>query len=159
MFDHSDRAVFDRLRAHGWELPRPSPPAGHYEPWRLDRGVGYLAAQLPSKDGAYVLLGQVGAELTLAQGRTAASLAALSALARLHQALGSFERVVGLLRVDGSVASADGFRDQPEVLDGASDVFLLALGPAGQHARTAFAPTRLPKNNSVELVVTFAYRE
>ena len=93
------------------------------------------------------------------QGREAAALAALSAMARIHQALGGFEQLEGLLRVDGFVASGEGFLDQPEVLDGASDLLLWALGDRGKHARTAFAVPRLPRDNSIELVVTFAYEE
>jgi hypothetical protein len=154
--DFTDEAL-ERIRARGWTLPVPAPPAGLYDPFRLDRGVGYLAAMLPSRDGQFVLLGRVGAELTPAQGREAAGLAALGALARIHQALGGFDRLRGLLRVDGSVASADDFADQPAVLDAASEVFLVALGDRGRHARTAFAPARLPLGNSIELVVTFAY--
>lgn len=154
-----DASILSNLTARGWVLPVPSPPAGLYEPYRLDRGVGYLAAQLPSRDGAYVLHGRVGAELTALQGREAAGLAALSALTRIREALGGFTRLRGLLRVDGFVASAEGFVDQPEVLDGASEVFAVALGDRGKHARTAFFVPRLPKNNSIELVVTFAYDE
>jgi enamine deaminase RidA (YjgF/YER057c/UK114 family) len=154
-----DQTILHALATHGHTLPVPSAPAGLYEPYRLERGTGYLAAQMPSRDGQYVLLGRVGAELTPAEGRQAAALAALSALARIRQALGGFARLRGLLRVDGFVASSDGFFDQPQVLDGASEVFLLALGDRGKHARTAFAPPRLPRNNSIELIVTFAYDE
>ena len=157
--DKLTAAVLDRLAAKGLALPTPNPPAGMYEPFRLDRGLGFLAAQLPSRDGRYVLQGRVGTELTPVQGREAAQLTALSALARIRQALGGFGRLRGLLRVDGFIASSDGFHDQPEVLDGASEVFLLALLDKGKHARTAFAVPALPKNNSVELVVTFAYDE
>ncbi|HET9156130.1 MAG TPA: RidA family protein, partial [Myxococcaceae bacterium] len=149
--------VLARLEARGLVLPMPAPPAGKYEPFRLVRGTGYLAAQLPSLEGRYVLQGRVGAELTLEEGRQAAALAALSAITRIHQALGGLERLETLTRVDGYVASADTFLDQPEVLDGASELFLWALGDRGRHARTAFAMARLPKNNSVELRVTFAY--
>jgi enamine deaminase RidA (YjgF/YER057c/UK114 family) len=149
--------VLARLHERGLVLPVPAPPAGKYEPFRLVRGTGYLAAQLPSRDGRYVLQGRVGAELTLEEGRQAAALTALSAVARIHQALGGLERLESLLRVDGYVASADTFVDQPEVVDGASELFLWALGERGRHARTAFAVGRLPKNNSVELAVTFAY--
>jgi enamine deaminase RidA (YjgF/YER057c/UK114 family) len=152
-------AVLARLRERGLVLPEPSPPAGRYEPFRLHRGTGYLSAQLPARDGKYVLLGRVGAELSLEEGREAAQLAALSALARIRQALGGFERLTGLLRVDGFVASTDDFHDQPEVLDGASETLLLALADRGQHARTAFAVPRLPKNNSIELAITFAYED
>jgi enamine deaminase RidA (YjgF/YER057c/UK114 family) len=157
--NESTEDVLRRLHEHGLELPEPGPPAGAYEPFRLHAGVGYLAAQLPSRAGRYVFLGRVGAELTPEEGYKAAQLAALGGLSRIRQALGGFERLVGLLRVDGWVASVDGFIDQPKVLDGASDVFLLALGDRGKHARTAFAPTRLPRDNSIELVVTFAYAE
>src|SRR5262245_65134580 len=101
--------VVARLQERGLALPVPAPPAGMYEPFRLDRGTGYLAAQLPSRDGKYVHLGRVGAELTLAEGREAAALAALSALARIRQALGGWRRLRGLLRVDGFIASIDGF--------------------------------------------------
>lgn len=152
-------SVLARLQSRALSLPTPTPPAGRYEPYRLDRGVGYLAAQLPSRDGQYVLQGRLGAELSVDEGREAAQLSALSALARIHQALNGFDRLRALLRVDGFVASVEGFFDQPEVIDGASELFLFALGHRGRHARTAFAPPRLPKNNSIELVVTFAYDE
>ena len=151
--------VIERLRKLGLILPEPGAPAGMYVPFRLDRGVGYLAAQFPTRGGQSVLLGRVGRELTVEQGREAAGLAALSALSRIHQALGGFDRLVGLLRVDGHVASADDFLDQPRVLDGASELFLQVLGERGQHARTAFAPARLPRDNSIELIVTFSFRD
>jgi enamine deaminase RidA (YjgF/YER057c/UK114 family) len=149
--------VLARIAARGWSLPQPPQPAGLYEPFRLDRGVGYLAAQFPASGGKYLMPGRVGRELSAAQGREAAALAALVVLARIRQALDGFERLRGLLRVDGVVASSDDFLDQPAVLDGASEVFLVALGERGRHARTALAVPRLPLDNSVELVVTFGY--
>ena len=149
--------VLDRLARRGWTLPVPPPPAGLYEPFRLDRGVGYLASQLPARDGKYVMLGRVGGELSPDEGKQAAALAALAALARIRQALGGFSRLRGLLRVDGYVASTDDFWEQPAVLDGASEIFAVALEERGRHARTAFAMPRLPLNNSIKLVVTFAY--
>lgn len=149
--------VLERLAARGWTLSAPPAPAGMYEPYRLDRGVGYLASQHPARDGKYVLQGRVGHELTPAQGKEAAAFAALVVLARIREALDGFGRLRGLLRVDGFVASADDFLQQPGVLDGASEVFLVALGERGKHARTAYAMPRLPLDNSVKLVVTFAY--
>lgn len=149
--------VLARIAARGWTLPVPPPPAGAYEPFRLDRGLGYLSTQLPARDGKYVMPGRVGAELTPAEGHQAAALAALTALARLREALGGFARLRGLLRVDGIVASTDDFREQPALLDGASEVFVVALGERGKHARTALSVPRLPRNNSVSLSVTFSY--
>jgi enamine deaminase RidA (YjgF/YER057c/UK114 family) len=149
--------VLARIAARGWALPVPPPPAGLYEPFRLDRGVGYLASAHPARDGKYVMLGRVGGALSLAEGKEAAGLAALVALERIRQALDGFARLRGLLRVDGVVASTDDFLQQPTVLDGASEVFVVALGERGKHARTALAVPRLPLDNSIKLVVTFAY--
>ena len=87
------------------------------------------------------------------QGCEAARIAALNALARIHQDLGSFEPLAEIVRVDGHVASAPGFFDQPRVVDGASDLFNAVLGARSGHARTAFAPPALPMNVSVELAV------
>ena len=58
--------------------------------------------------------------------------------------------------MEGHVASAPGFSNQPKVLDGASDLFAAVLGERGRHARTAFAPERLPWDLAMELVVTAA---
>ena len=150
--------VIARLRERGLELaPAPPPPAGLYEPFRLHRGTGYLAAQVPGYNGVFG--GRVGAELTLEQGQAAAQSAAVHALTRLHEALGGFERLEGLLHIAGHVASTMGFREQPEVLNGASELFLYALGERGKHSRTAYAPLQLPRNVSIELEITFAYRE
>jgi enamine deaminase RidA (YjgF/YER057c/UK114 family) len=64
---------------------------------------------------------------------------------------------LALLHVAGHVASADDFRDQPEVLDGASRLFAEVLLERGSHSRTAYPSPRLPKNISIELEITFAY--
>lgn len=154
-----DAGALRRLRERGLELSKPSNPAGKYVTHKLHRGTGYLAAQLPSRDGQYVMLGRVGAELDLEAGRRAAELAALSAITRIRSALGTLDRLETLLRVDGIVASAQGFYDQPKVLDGASELFVAVLAERGEHARSAVATPWLPGNNSVELVITFAYRE
>lgn len=150
--------VLHRLRERGLELPdAPPPPAGQYEPFRLHNGIGFLAAQTPGYDPA--LRGRVGRELTPEQGRKAAEIAGLNALARIHEALGGFDRLEGLLHVAGHVASAEGFENQPAVLDGTSELFLYALGPQGKHSRTAYAPSQLPRGISIELEITFAYRD
>lgn len=150
------QGVLARLAELGLELPpNPPPPAGDYAPFRLHQGLGFLSAQTPGYDGRFS--GQVGDKLTLEQGRKAAELAALNAVARIYQALDGFERLEGLLHVAGHVASAPGFFDQPEVLDAASRVFNHCFGSRGQHSRTAYAPRQLPKEISIELEITFAY--
>jgi enamine deaminase RidA (YjgF/YER057c/UK114 family) len=97
--------------------------------------------------------GRVGDELTEEQGSAAARLAALNVLAQIRSALGSFDRLETLLRVEGHVASAENWLNAPTVLNAASDLFVSVLGERGRHSRTAFAPARLPLNAAVQLVV------
>jgi len=152
-------SVMARLSARGLILPNDLPkPAGAYDPYRLWQGTGYLAAQVPGY-GPDNFPGRLGAELTIAEGRAAAARAALNAIGRLHQALSGLDRLEGLLHVAGHVASMDDFWEQPEVLDGASELLADVLGDRGRHSRTAFPVPRLPKNVSIELEITFAYHE
>ncbi len=110
------------------------------------------------ENGALRYTGRVGAELTEEQGCSAARLAALNVLAQIREALGSFDLLEHLVRVEGSVAAANGWHNAPKVVDAASDLFVAALGARGKHARAAFNPPGLPLNVSVELVVIAAVK-
>ena len=145
-----------RLRSAGIELPRPPQPAGVYQPVVLRGGIGFVSGQFPLRHGRMARTGRVGAELTVEEGRECARISAVNVLAQIRAALGGWGRFGGLCRIDGHVASAADFLAQPAVLDGASELFLRALGPQlGTHARTAFHATRLPLDAPVELAVTF----
>jgi len=146
--------VETRLKEIGLTLPNPPKPAGNYQPWILSDNLLYLSGQFPIQDGKLIYTGRVGAERTEAEGYAAARMAALNVLAQIHAALGGFDRLKTLLRVEGHVASAPDWNNAPKVLDGASDLFAAVLGERGRHTRTAFTPVQLPLNLTVELVVT-----
>ena len=152
------RLVEDRLAAMGIDLPPAPVPVGNYRRGIVRGGVGLLSGQFPLRGGKPLYTGLAGRDLSLDDGRAAARVAALNVLAQLRELLGSFSPLEGLLRVDGFIASADGFVEQPAVLDGASDLFVEALGERGAHARTAVGVSSLPLNMPVELAVTFAVR-
>ena len=137
-------------------LPTPPRPVGSYEPVMIRRGIGTVSGQFPMRDGRLASEGRLGADLTTDAGREAARLAALNVLAQISAATDGFARLDGLLRLEGYVASADGFHDQPDVLDAASACFLEVLGERGSHARAAVAVPLLPLNAPIELVVSFA---
>ena len=152
----TEHEIDARMRHAGIVLPEPPRPAGNYQPVLCRGGVGFVSGQFPIRHGRCVRTGRVGVELTAEQGRECAEIAAANVLAQIRAALNGWERFGGLLRIDGHVASADDFLRQPAVLDGASELFLRALGPvAGAHARTAFHAARLPLDAPVELAVTF----
>jgi enamine deaminase RidA (YjgF/YER057c/UK114 family) len=143
-----------KLKELGIELPAPPRPAGGYQPWIRQGNLLFISGQFPIENGQIRYTGRVGAELAEDQGRAAARLAALNVLAQIRAALGGFERLATLLRVEGHVASAPGWNNAPRVLDGASELFAAALGERGRHTRTAFTPAQLPLGLAVELVVT-----
>ncbi len=148
-----------KLDQLGLKLPPAPKPAGNYSAFVRAGNLLFLSGQFPIEDGALRYIGRVGAELSEEQGYAAAQLAALNVLAQIRAALGSFERLDHLVRVEGHVAATPGWDNAPKVLDGASDLFVAALGERGRHARTAFVPSKLPWNLAVELVVTAAVKQ
>lgn len=147
-------SIEQRLASLGMVLPPPPAPAGKYLPWIINGPWLHLSGQVPMRDGRLVHTGRVGAELTEDEGRAAARFTALNVLAQIHQALCGFDRLAGLVRVEGHVACAAPDVDVPHVLDAASGLFLEVLGDRGKHTRSAFAPAFLPRNLTIELVVT-----
>ena len=143
-----------RLHELGLELPDPPRPAGNYEPWILAGNLLFISAQFPIENGRLRFTGQVGSEVTEEEGCKAARLAGLNVLAQIRSALGSFDRLRMLARVEGHIASAPGWYNAAKVLDGASDLFMAVLEERGRHTRAAFTSARLPMNLTVELVVT-----
>lgn len=134
----------------------PPDPIGAYERGILRGSLGMLSGQFPLRDGELLYTGRVGIELTEDQGKEAAFLAASNALAQIVILLDGFDRLEGLLRLDGYVASAPNYTCQPAILDIASQLFRRVLGDKGRHARTAFSVGQLPLGAPVELAISFA---
>jgi enamine deaminase RidA (YjgF/YER057c/UK114 family) len=98
------------------------------------------------------LKGKVGKELTVEQGYQSARQTGLVMLSKVKSALGSLDRVKRIVKVLGMVNSADGFGDQPRVVNGFSDLMVEVFGEAiGKHARSAVGMAGLPGNAVVEV--------
>ena len=149
----------DRLRNLGYELPAVPRPAGSYVPTALTRGtILFTAGQLPFKEGRLAYTGKVGAGVSVEDAKEAARLCALNALAAVKAEIENLENVRRVVKVTGYVASAAGFNNQPEVMNGASDLIGELFGDQGLHARTAVGVAELPFDApvEVELVVELA---
>ena len=142
----------------GLDLPDVFPPAGTYRSAILHDGVLHTAGHIPLGADGTLVLGRLGEDLTLEEGRVAARLAALSLLATVQQELGSLERVERFLRVGGVVNATPSFTDHTAVIDAASDVFVQVFGERGQHARLAVGVSSLPANLALEVEATIAVR-
>jgi len=145
--------VEERLASLGLVLPSPPAAVAAYDPWVRSGDWVMTSGQLPWRDGVMAYVGRLGAELDVEQGYRAARLCALNALAQLRAAAGSLDRV-SLVRVEGFVHCAPGFRGHPQVLNGASELFNAVLGEAGRHARLAVGISEMPLDAAVQVMVT-----
>lgn len=150
--------VEERLQELGLELPAPPEPAAAYIPAVRAGDLLFISGQLPWIKGELRYKGKVGKELTVEQGQAAARLCALNALSIAKAALGNLDLVERVVQVSGFVASADGFTDQPQVINGASELLIQAFGEKGRHARMAIGTNELPRGTPVEIAFIFQVR-
>lgn len=148
-------SIATRLQELGIELPDVAAPVAAYVPAVVHGGLVYTSGQLPFASGALPATGKVGAEVTPEDAATYARTCALNALAAAAAAAGGLDRIAGVLRVGGFVASAPSFTGQPAVINGASEVLGEIFGDAGRHARAAVGVASLPLDSPVEVEVTF----
>lgn len=142
-----------RLAELGLTLPAVATPAGTYVPAVQSGSYVYVSGQLPiGDDGALLETGKVGAGVTPARAKELAARCALNALAAVNDLVG-LGAVVRVVKVTGFVASAPDFTGQPEVLNGASELFGEVFGEAGRHARSAVGVAELPRGTPVEVEV------
>lgn len=122
-------------------------------PVRLTGYLAFVAGQIAVEDGEVVHPGHLGADVTVEQGQEAARRCALQSLSALKEALGSLDRVRGIVQMTVFVSSAAGFTEQPEVANGASDVLVEIFGEPGKHARAAIGVAELPRGAPVEVTM------
>ena len=142
-----------KLQELGLEIPPAPSPAGNYVPYVRTGNLVYVAGTLPLKDGQLTHTGKVGGERSVEEGREAARVCALNALASLKAAVGGLENIKRIVFVNGFVNGVPDFSDSPQVLNGASDLLVELLGEKGKHARAAVAVAGLPRCATVEIQV------
>lgn len=145
----------DRLTSLGLELPEAPAPAANYVPTQVmpvgdGRAMVYVAGQIPRRSDGALYTGRVPSEVSVEQAREAARCCGLAILAQLEQAVG-LDRIEQVAQVIGFVLSDGSFGDQPEVVNGCSDLLVAVLGDAGRHTRAAVGTNALPRGVSVEI--------
>jgi enamine deaminase RidA (YjgF/YER057c/UK114 family) len=154
----NEQTIEEKLQALGLILPEPlKMPPGLVLPFawvRVHGNRAYISGHGPQNpDGSLAApLGQVGAEVSLEQAYQAAQQVALAMLGSLKRELGALDRVTAWLRVFGMVNSAPGFNQQPQVINGFSDLIIKVYGPErGNHSRSAVGMAALPFDIPVEI--------
>lgn len=148
-----------KLEGLGVTLPSPPSPVANYVPAVRVGALLFLSGVLPSWDGRLLMTGKVGDSLSVEQGQEAARIALLNALAIARAEIGSLDQVIRIVKMVGYVASATGFCDQPQVLNGASDLLVAVFGEKGRHARVAVGVAELPRQAPVELELILQVKE
>ena len=139
-----------RLAELGIVLPEVFPPAGNYVSSSLTGDLIFVGGHGPV-NGSNIVVGKVGTDLTLEQGRDAARMTALSLLATMRADLGSLDRVEQIVKVFGMVNVGGTFDQTPAVIDGCSDLLVEVFGDRGRHTRSAVGMAALPFGIAVEI--------
>jgi enamine deaminase RidA (YjgF/YER057c/UK114 family) len=138
-----------RLRQRDITLPAPLTPVANFVGAVQVGNLLFVSGTTAGPD--WPLKGKLGKDLTVEQGYQAARQVGLNQLATIRAALGSLDRVKRIVKVLGMVNSAEGFSDQPKVINGFSDLMVDVFGDAGRHARSAVGMAALPGNQPVEV--------
>jgi enamine deaminase RidA (YjgF/YER057c/UK114 family) len=150
--------IYGKLNAIDLKLPKISVPGGNYISINIRGNIAYVAIQFPIKDGSYLFQGRLGDKISTAEGYEAMQLAALNVLAQVENKIG-FDNIVGLNHIDAYFQSGADWDESPEVVNGASDLFVNILGDKGTHSRAIFGVEKLPRNFSVGLTCSFTIRK
>jgi enamine deaminase RidA (YjgF/YER057c/UK114 family) len=141
----------DRIKELGIELSAGPAPVANYVPAVRTGNLVFLSGQLPTRPDGSRIVGRLGVDVEVQAGYEAARVATIGLLGRLKDFLGSLDNVVRVVKVNGYVNSAPDFQQQPQVINGASDLLVEVFGEAGKHARAAVSAGALPFGAAVEV--------
>jgi len=140
-----------KLQQMGITLPPVPKPVAAYIPARKVGNLVFVSGQGPAVEGEFVHVGKVGVNKTVQEGYEAAKICALNCLAAVKNLVGSLDKVEEIIQVRGFVNCATDFGEQPEVINGASELLQEIFGDQGKHARAALGTSSLPRDITVEV--------
>lgn len=141
-------SVYDKLKALNISLPSPTPAGGAYTPFVRSGNLVFLAGHIARKNGES-WAGQLGSNVTVAEGREAARAVAIELMATLQSAVGDLNQIKRIVKLMVLVNSAPTFTEQHLVANGASELLGEVFG--GPHARSAFGAAQIPLGSCVEI--------
>ena len=142
-------SIETRLAELGITLPDAPAPAANYVPYVISGNMLFVSGQISGQKG------KLGADLAVEAGAEAARGCGLSLLAQAKAALGSLDRIARVVKLGGFVNSTPEFTDQPEVINGCSNLMVEVFGDKGRHARAAVSAPALPRGVAVEIEAIF----
>lgn len=144
---------FEKL---GLTLPPAPAPMGVYKPYLIDGKYLYLSGHGPVQDDKSLIVGRVGDDVDMEQGKLAAKQVGLTMLSTIKSGLGSLNRVKRVIKVLGMVNCTADFEKHPYIINGCSELFAQIWGEEnGVGVRSAVGMGSLPGNIPVEIEALF----
>ena len=141
-----------KINELGLILPKVASPIANYVPYKICEKMLYVSGQGPIKDGKLIYEGKVGDNLTIEDGIEAAKLCCLNILSIIKQACDdNWDSVNEVVKIGGFVNCTSEFKEQPKIINGASNMLVEILGEKGRHSRIAIGVSSLPLNATVEI--------
>ena len=148
--------VEERLKNLKIELPEPKAPVGAYVATKIVGKLLFISGQVSIDKDAQLIIGKVGKDLNLDEGYNAAERCGLSIISHVKKACqGDLEKVKSCVKLTGYVNSTDEFKDQPKIINGASDIIAKVFEQKGEHTRAAISANSLPLGVAVEIDAIF----
>ncbi|MDI9865011.1 MULTISPECIES: RidA family protein [Bacteroidota] len=140
----------------GLSLPPAPLPLGVYKPYLIDGKYLYVSGHGPVQDDKSLIIGRIGRELDMEEGKLAARQVGLTILSTIQTHLGSLDRVKRVIKVLGMVNCVDTFERHPYIINGCSELFAQVWGEEnGIGVRSAVGFGSLPDNIPVEIEALF----
>ncbi len=143
--------IEEKILELGFTVPTVAKPLAAYIPAHRVGNLVMTSGQVPLVMGEIKYKGKVGKDISEEEAKKAAEVCALNCLAAIKAEIGNLDLINRVLKLTVFVASAEGFGNQPEVANGASELVGKIFGEAGKHTRAAVGVSELPKNSSVEI--------
>ena len=145
-----------KLKELNIELPNAPDPVGAYVAFKKVNNLLFISGQLPISNDGKMIKGQIGKDLTLEDGQKASKLCVINILAQAKKALnGDLNNIKNCVKITGFVNSTDDFKDQPKVINPASETLSAVFEDKGKHARVAISANSLPLGAAVEIDAIF----
>ena len=148
--------IEEKIKSLNINLPQPKAPVGAYVATKIVGKLLYISGQISIDENSKLITGKVGKDLNLEEGYRAAERCGLSIVAHVKNACGGdLDKIKTCIKLTGYVNSTDDFKDQPKIINGASDIIARIFEKKGEHTSAAVSVNRLPLGVAVEVDAIF----
>jgi enamine deaminase RidA (YjgF/YER057c/UK114 family) len=148
--------IYKKIEELSLEIPKHTSSIGRYNMMTVfGENYLYTSGTGCAKDGKPLVVGHLGKDVSLEDGKKAARQCALNILANAQECIGDLNRISKIIKMTVFIASAGDFHEQSAVADGASELFSALFGIQNQGVRSAIGVSALPNGQSAEIEVLF----